>query len=65
MVPQYAVYAVCAVGWVTLALINTGIAQGKNRGGLSWFLLSIILGPVATFILVAIMEKLPSRPESM
>jgi hypothetical protein len=57
--PQY------AVGWFTLALINAGMAQGKNRSGLSWFLLSILLGPIATFILVAIMEKLPSRPESM
>ena len=53
------------VGWGTLALINAGIAQGKNRSGLSWFLLSLFLGPIATFILVAIMEKLPSRPESM
>ena len=41
-----------AVGWGTLALINAGIAQGKNRSGLNWFLVSILLGPVATFILV-------------
>ena len=30
------------VGWGTLALINAGIAQGKNRSGLAWFLLSVI-----------------------
>ncbi len=47
------------VGWWTLALINAGIAQGKNRSGLNWFLLSILLGPIATFILV-IMDKLDS-----
>jgi hypothetical membrane protein len=41
------------VGWFTLALINAGLAQGKNRSGLVWFLLSLVLGPVATFILVA------------
>lgn len=41
-----------AVGWGTLALLNAGIAQGKNRSGLNWFLLSLLLGPVATFILV-------------
>ncbi len=41
-----------AVGWGTLALLNAGIAQGKNRSGLNWFLLSILLGPIATFILV-------------
>lgn len=46
------------VGWGTLALINAGIAQGKNRSGLGWFLLSLLLGPVATFILV-ILAKLP------
>ena len=46
-----------AVGWLTLALINAGIAQGKNRSGLIWFLVSLILGPIATFLLVAIFEK--------
>jgi hypothetical protein len=45
-------------GWGTLALINAGIAQGKNRSGLNWFLLSLLLGPLATFILV-ISDKLP------
>lgn len=44
------------IGWGTLALINAGLAQGKNRSGLNWFLLSIFLGPVATFILL-FMEK--------
>jgi hypothetical protein len=49
------------VGWGTLALINAGLAQGKNRSGFAWFLLSLLLGPVATFILVAFFEKLPGR----
>jgi len=48
------------VGWGTLALINAGIAQGKNRSGLGWFLLSLLLGPIATFILV-LLQKLPNR----
>jgi hypothetical protein len=26
------------VGWGTLSLINAGLAQGKNRSGLAWFL---------------------------
>ncbi len=51
-----------AVGWGTLALINAGLAQGKNRSGLAWFLLSIFLGPIATFILVAFFENLPPQP---
>ncbi len=41
-----------AVGWGTLALINAGIAQSKNKKGLNWFLISLLLGPIATFILV-------------
>jgi hypothetical protein len=45
------------VGWGTLALINAGIAQGKNRGGLNWFLLSLFLGPLASFLLVAFYQK--------
>jgi hypothetical protein len=49
------------VGWGTLALLNAGLAQGKNRSGLNWFLLSLLLGPIATFILVAMMDKGPNR----
>ncbi len=45
-----------AVGWGTLALLNAGIAQGKNRSGLAWFLLSLLFGPLATLILV-LLEK--------
>lgn len=48
-----------AVGWGTLALLNAGVAQGKNRSGLAWFLLSLLLGPLATLILV-VLDKLPS-----
>jgi hypothetical protein len=43
-----------AIGWGTLALINAGLAQSKNRSGLNWFLISLLLGPVATFFVVAI-----------
>lgn len=44
-------------GWGTVALINAGLAQGKNRSGLNWFLLSLLLGPIATFLLVAFFKK--------
>ena len=40
------------VGWFTLALINAGLAQCKGRGGGTWFLISVVLGPLATFLLV-------------
>jgi hypothetical protein len=42
------------VGWGTLALINAGLAQSKNRSGLFWFLLSLPLGPIATLLLVVL-----------
>lgn len=42
------------VGWGTLALINAGLAQAKGRGGLVWFLLSLLLGPVATLLIVVL-----------
>lgn len=41
-----------AVGWFTLSLINAGLAQGKGRSGFNWWLLSLLLGPVATFLVV-------------
>ena len=50
-----------AVGWGTLALVNAGLAQGKNRSGFNWFLLSLLFGPLATFLLVALFPKLPGR----
>ncbi|XQW84516.1 antitermination protein NusB [Thalassotalea piscium] len=40
------------VGWGTLALINAGLAQGKGRKGLNWFLISLLLGPIATLLIV-------------
>jgi hypothetical protein len=47
------------VGWGTLALINAGLAQSKNRSGLIWFLLSLPLGPIATFLLVVLGKPAP------
>jgi hypothetical protein len=44
------------VSWGTLALINAGLAQGKGRGGLNWFLISLLLGPIATFLLVVMSD---------
>jgi hypothetical protein len=41
-------------GWGTLALINAGLAQAKHRGGLVWFLLSLLLGPIATLLIVVL-----------
>jgi len=40
------------VGWGTLALLAAGVAQGKERGGLLWFILALLFGPLAILILV-------------
>ncbi|MBL0669689.1 hypothetical protein JD504_02805 [Aeromonas hydrophila] len=45
------------VGWGTLMLINAVLAQGKNRSGLAWFFISLLLGPVATLILALFPKK--------
>ena len=42
------------LGWGTLALINAGLAQGKNRSGLLWFFISLFFGPFATFLIVVL-----------
>lgn len=51
-----------AVGWGTLALINAGLAQAKNRSGMAWFLASLFLGPIATLIIVLLDKIEPSDP---
>jgi hypothetical protein len=49
-----------AVGWFTLSLINAGLAQSKNRSGLSWWFGSLFIGPLAT-LLIVVLEKPPNR----
>lgn len=39
-------------GWVTLALINAGLAEQKNRSRVVWFVASLVIGPVATALIV-------------
>jgi hypothetical protein len=43
-----------AIGWFTLALINAGLAQSKGRSGLAWWLISLILGPIGTLLIVVL-----------
>jgi hypothetical protein len=46
-------------GWGTLSLINAGLAQAKGRSGLAWWLLSLFLGPLATFLIVILAAVRP------
>jgi hypothetical protein len=52
------------VGWGTLSLINAGLAQGKGRSGLGWWLASLLLGPVATLLIVLLpdLRRFNTRP---
>ena len=43
-----------AIGWATLALINAGLAQSKGRSGLGCFALSLLIGPIATLLIVVL-----------
>ena len=47
------------VGLGTLSLINAGLAQSKGRSGFLWWLGSLLLGPVATFLIV-VLPPLPA-----
>jgi hypothetical protein len=50
------------VGWGTLSLVNAGLAQGKGRSGLNWWLISLLLGPVATFLIV-FLDPVAKKPD--
>ena len=49
------------VGWGTLSRINAGLAQAKGRSGFIWWLISLALGPVATFLIV-VLDRVPDQP---
>ncbi|PPF52580.1 hypothetical protein C5B94_12250 [Clavibacter michiganensis] len=48
-------------GWLALALVNAGLAEQKGRSRWTWFLVSLLLGPIATFFIVT-WERAPARP---
>ena len=50
-----------AVGWGTLALINAGLAKAQGRSRLGWFLASLLIGPIAT-LLIVITDNVPAKP---
>ncbi|MDG3002489.1 hypothetical protein [Paludisphaera mucosa] len=53
------------IGWGTLSLINAGLAQSKGHSGMAWWIMSLMLGPVATLIIVALLQPpsvLPGSP---
>ncbi|RIJ53467.1 hypothetical protein DZG00_00540 [Clavibacter lycopersici] len=51
-----------AWGWLALALVNAGLAEQKNRSRWTWFLVSLLLGPIATLFIVT-WERVPEHPD--
>ena len=41
-----------------MSLINAGLAQSKGRSGLLWWLASLLIGPIAT-LLIVILPRIP------
>lgn len=39
-------------GWLTLAAINAGLAEQKERSRGRWFVISLLIGPLATALIV-------------
>lgn len=37
---------------LSLALVNAGLAQTRGRSRWYWFLFSLFLGPIATFLII-------------
>lgn len=52
-----------AVGWFTLAIINAGLAQSKGKTRMGWFLGSLLLGPIATFLIV-VLDDAPAKGQT-
>jgi len=40
------------VVWLTVAILAGGYARTRNRSAWTWFLLTLVLGPIAAFLLV-------------
>ncbi len=45
------------IGWGTLTLLNTALAQLQGRKAWRWFFLSLFFGPLATFFLLITYKK--------
>ena len=38
--------------WLTVAILAGGFARTRNRSAWTWFLLTLLFGPVSAFLLV-------------
>ena len=51
--------------WLALALCTAGLAESKGRGRLTWFLLGLLLGPLATMLVVVWARPEPKGERSV
>ena len=45
-------YVPWAIFWVSLAIVTAGLAEQKDRSRWYWFLWGLLLGPLATALVV-------------
>ena len=51
--------------WLILSIVVGVFAGTKNRSGFGWFMLSLLISPIITLILVAILPRRSSPPVSL
>jgi hypothetical protein len=51
--------------WLILSIVAGAYAKSKNRSGFGWFLLSILLSPIITLIILAILSNRTTPPKSL
>lgn len=57
-------YVSSGAAWFVLSLVNAGLAQGKGRSGLNWWLISLFVGPLATLLIVVWPAVVPGVPDT-
>ena len=50
--------------WLTMAILAGGYARTRNRSAWTWFVLTLVLGPIAAFLLVTWPVREPAVRES-
>jgi hypothetical protein len=50
--------------WLTMAILAGGYARTRNRSAWTWFILTLVLGPIAAFLLVTWPVREPAVRES-
>jgi|LauGreDrversion4_2_1035121.scaffolds.fasta_scaffold318553_3 hypothetical protein len=51
--------------WLILSIVAGAYANSKNRSGFGWFLISIILSPIISLIILAILSNRTTSPKSL